>query len=61
MATFPPANAGASSVARPSREGSLGGIIPTIPMGSGTEKLKCAVETGFTELWIWAYLSAHPA
>jgi hypothetical protein len=36
-------------------------MIATTPVGSSTEKLKCAVATGFTELNTCWYLSAQPA
>jgi hypothetical protein len=36
-------------------------MMPTTPVGSGTEKLKWGELTGFTALKIWPYLSLHPA
>src|SRR5688572_17840552 len=47
---FPPAITGAMTDTRPSRESDWGAIIATTPMGSGTEKLKCELATGLTEL-----------
>src|SRR6185503_9924860 len=46
---FPPAITGAITETRPSRESDWGAMIDTTPVGSGTEKLKCELATGFTE------------
>jgi hypothetical protein len=46
---LPPAITGAMALTKPISEELLGAIMPTTPVGSGTEKLKCEVATGFTE------------
>src|ERR1043166_184119 len=45
---FPPAITGAITETSPIKEFSCGAIAATTPVGSGTEKLKCEEETGFT-------------
>ena len=57
---FPLAMAGAIAETNPIKEFSSGAMMETTPVGSGTEKLKCEDETGFTEEKICEYLSHHP-
>ena len=45
---FPPTTIGASAEHSPSRLLPSGATTPTTPVGSGMEKLKCGVDTGFT-------------
>ena len=48
------------TLTRPSNEVFSEAIMLTTPIGSGTEKLKCELATGFTELNKAEYLSHHP-
>src|SRR5687767_12197510 len=58
---FPPVITGAITDTRPSKESFCGAITDTTPMDSGTEKLKCELATGLTELNNCWNLSHHPA
>ena len=58
---FPPAITGINTETSPNNEVFWGAKIPTTPVGSYTEKLKCDEETGFTALSTWLYLSHQPA
>src|SRR5688572_8541369 len=57
---FPPAITGAITDTSPSNAFDCGAIMLTTPIGSGTEKLKCGVATGFTALNTCWYLSHQP-
>ena len=46
---FPLAITGAITETNPTKVFASGAIMETTPVGSGTEKLKCEDETGFTE------------
>src|SRR2546430_15175645 len=52
---------GATSETNPSSDGSSGQMTTTTPVGSDVEKLKCELDTGFTEPKIWLNLSVQPA
>src|SRR6185503_18458672 len=58
---FPPAITGAMTDTNPNNESLCGAIMETTPVGSGTEKLKCELATGFTELNNCWNLSHQPA
>src|ERR1700750_1221312 len=49
---FPPAITGAITETKPSNESFCGAMTDTTPVGSGTEKLKWGLATGFTALKI---------
>ena len=50
MHVFPPTMQGAITEIRPNNAVDSSAIMATTPIGSGTEKLKCDVATGLTEL-----------
>ena len=58
---FPPQITGIINETKPIKALSCGVTIPTTPVGSTTEKLKCEEATGLTELRICWYLSHQPA
>src|SRR5688572_23762658 len=58
---LPPVMTGAITDTRPINELACGAMIDTTPVGSGTEKLKCELATGFTALNSCWYLSHQPA
>jgi hypothetical protein len=51
---------GMTTEMNPSKEEFSSAITLTTPVGSGTEKLKCELATGFTEPNNGWYLSHHP-
>src|SRR6218665_569922 len=57
---FPPAITGRIIETKPIKLFVCGAIIPTTPVGSKVEKLKCELATGFTELNTCVYLSHQP-
>src|SRR5690625_2029952 len=58
---LPETIAGATTLTRPSSEESCGATTATTPVGSGVDRLKCGVDTGFALPTTWASLSDQPA